>query len=292
MAASNSLAAASSSNANCVVTSCATRIDSVMAKSKDWAPAMLDPNERDRISHLNPLVNGLSVVSPQIGNQDVWLNWHPFSPIFNGFGHEYGRGQTHENPRMGQPSQVWIPHRPICRAHAGLSENWTSFLVLKCTRKGHACRCGFPIDDQSDRSSEATGFGMLLRKKQRVRFPDRHRGHGVNVSRFCRRFEVLVHPSFPKPLVMTAIDLGGEFALFRNKGIGKVCGGIGKVVPKQFHAVGLSAGIASEVDHQWSSMLSNVFKSQTEPTLEISPGPARKRGNVQCGHACQWGTLL
>ena len=84
---------------------------------------------------------------------------------------------------------------------------------------------------------------------------------------------------------MTAIDLGGEFALFRNKGIGKVRGGIGKVVPKQFHAVGLSPGIASEVDHQRASILSNVFKSQTEPPLEISPGPARKRGNVQCGHA-------
>ena len=104
---------------------------------------------------------------------------------------------------------------------------------------------------------------------------------------------MLVHPSLAKPFVMTTVDVGGECALFGNKGIGEVRGGIGQVIPKQLHSVGLTAWIASEVDHQRPTMFSNVFKSQSDPTLKISPGTPRKRGNVQGGHAfnrrCRFG---
>ena len=70
---------------------------------------------------------------------------------------------------------------------------------------------------------------------------------------------------------MTAVDVGGECALFGNKGIGEVRGGIGQVIPKQLHSVGLTAWIASEVDHQGALMPSQLLKPQTKPTLKISP---------------------
>ena len=62
----------------------------------------------------------------------------------------------------------------------------------------------------------------------------------------------------------------GRF-LFGNEGIGKVRGGIGKVIPEQLHPVGLPAWIAPEVDHQGPTMFSHAFKAQTEPPLKISP---------------------
>ena len=223
---------------------------------------------------LNPSVDfGLKsgIVPPQIGNQDVRLNGRPFGPIFYGFGHVDGGGQAHENPRVGQTSQVRVAHGAVCGAHARLPEDWTSFLVLECTRERHACRRRFPVNDHSDRPLESMGFGMLFREMQRVRFSNGHCGHGVDVSRFGGRFKVLVHPSLAKPFVMTTVDVGGECALFGNKGIGEVRGGIGQVIPKQLHSVGLTAWIASEVDHQGASMPSQLLKSQTKPTLKISP---------------------